>query len=147
MLNLDIITKSTLIDDTTRDLDNRGSIISIVDSHVKNVSLISCNQNTIRSNHYHYSDWHIMHVLEGCIHYFYKGLKEEEVHYIFVDSGKNIFTPPNEIHATYFPVNTKLIVSSKNPRDQETYEKDTVRVNLINNENLNYYLSLFKINE
>ena len=39
------------------------------------------------------------------------------------------------------------MVSSKNPRDQQTYEKDTVRVNLINNENLNYYLSLFKINE
>ena len=38
MLNLDIITKSTLIDDTTRDVDNRGSIISIVDSPVKNVS-------------------------------------------------------------------------------------------------------------
>ena len=87
-----------------------------------------------------------MHVLEGSIHYFYKSLKEEEVHYIFVDSGK-IFSSPNEIHATYFPVNTKLIVSSKNPRDQQTYEKDTVRVNLINNENLNYYLSLFKINE
>ena len=66
-----------------------------------------------------------MHVLEGSIHYFYKSLKEEEVHYIFVDSGKNIFTPPNEIHATYFPVNTKLIVSSKNPRDQQTYEKDS----------------------
>ena len=31
---------------------------------------------------------------------------------------------------------TILIVSSKNPRDQATYEKDTVRVELINKKNV-----------
>jgi len=147
MLNLNNLKKSILIDNVTRDVDSRGNIVSIVDDSVKNVSLIYCNKNTIRSNHYHYSDWHIMHVFEGAIHYFYKDLDNEDVKYLHVSKGQNIFTPPNEIHATYFPVNTRLIVSSKNPRDQKTYEKDTVRVKFLNNENLDYYLSLFKNNE
>ena len=43
---------------------------SIVDSPAKMYSL--CNQNTIRSNHYHYSDWHIMHVLEALFIIFIK---------------------------------------------------------------------------
>ena len=41
-----------------------------------------------------------------------------------------------EIHATYFPVKTKLIVSSMLPRDPITYENDTIRVEFINDENI-----------
>ena len=52
-----------------------------------------------------------------------------------------IFTPKNEIHATFFPLRTKLIVSSKLPRDQETYENDTVRVEFINNDNLQFMIN------
>ena len=48
-----------------------------------------------------------------------------------------------EIHATYFPIKTQLIVSSKNPRDQETYEKDTVRVDFVNSENISLLLDKF----
>ena len=51
-----------------------------------------------------------------------------------------IFTTNNEIHATFFPVETRLIVSSRLPRDQETYENDTVRVNFINEINLKQML-------
>ena len=35
-----------------------------------------------------------------------------------------------------FSKNTKLIVSSKNPRDQATYEKDTTRVEIITKSNI-----------
>ena len=41
-----------------------------------------------------------------------------------------------EIHATYFQKKTTLIVSSLNPRDQETYENDTVRVDFVNESNI-----------
>ena len=60
----------------------------------------------------------------------------EKIEYLKVTKGQNIFTPPNEIHATYFPVMTSLIVSSLHPRDQETYEKDTVRVDFVNKQNI-----------
>ena len=101
-----------------RDKDVRGSILSICDIPCKNVSIINCNKNTIRSNHYHKKDYHIMHVVKGEIDYFYKTIKGKKIKYLKVKKNDLIFTPPMEIHATYFPKNTILIVSSKNPRDQ-----------------------------
>ena len=128
--------KSTLIKSITRDNDSRGSIISIVDDTIQNVSLITCYSGSIRSNHYHKKDFHYMYVLEGEIDYFYKNLLSDQVNYFKVKKNDIIFTPKNEIHATYFPLDTTLIVSSMMPRDQETYENDTVRVDFINQKNL-----------
>ena len=134
-------TKSRLFKSITRDNDRRGSIISIVDDVVQNVSLITCNAGSIRSNHYHKKDFHYMYVLEGEIDYFYKELNNDVVHYFKVKKNDIIFTPKNEIHATFFPLRTKLIVSSMLPRDQETYENDTVRVEFINNDNLQFMIN------
>ena len=129
-------TKSTLYKNILRDTDERGNILSIVDVAVKNVSIIDCNPKSIRSNHYHYTDWHFMYVLKGEIDYFFGSIDKSEINYLKVNKGETIFTPPMELHATYFPLETSLIVSSLNPRDQETYEKDTVRLELINDENI-----------
>jgi len=128
--------ESKLIKNQIRDIDDRGEILSIVDNKVSNVSIISCNASTIRSNHYHKKDYHFMYVLEGKIDYFYKGLHDNYIKYFLVLPGDSIFTPNQEIHATYFPIKTKLIVSSGFPRDQETYEADTVRVNFIDESNI-----------
>ena len=134
-------TKSRLFKSITRDNDIRGSIVSIVDDVVQNVSLITCNAGSIRSNHYHKKDFHYMYVLEGEIDYFYKELNNDVIHYFKVKKNDIIFTPKNEIHATFFPLRTKLIVSSMLPRDQETYENDTVRVEFINNDNLQFMIN------
>ena len=53
-----------------------------------------------------------MYVLEGEIDYFFGLLNSDKVSYLKVKQGDNIFTPPNEIHATFFPVKTTLIVST-----------------------------------
>lgn len=135
--------RSTLFPNVQRDADPRGEILSIVDEPVQNVSIITCNPGALRSNHYHHSDFHFMYVLEGEIDYFYKDVDTGEVKYLKVRAGDNIFTPDNELHATYFPVWTRLIVSSKFPRDQETYERDTVRVPLVTAENLDEMLATY----
>jgi len=131
---------SFIIKTKLRNKDSRGSILSICDIPCKNVSIINCKKNTIRSNHYHKKDYHVMYVVKGEIDYFYKKIKGKKINYIKVKKNELIYTPPMEIHATYFPKNTVLIVSSKNPRDQATYEKDTVRVEMINKENIIYLL-------
>jgi len=128
--------ESKLIKNELRDTDLRGEILSIVDQEVSNVSLITCNAGTIRSNHYHKKDFHFMYVLEGKIDYFYKSIHDENIKYFSVLPGQNVFTPSKEIHATFFPVRTKLIVSSGFPRDQATYEADTVRVKFLDNTNI-----------
>lgn len=134
---------STLFKNVQRDADERGDILSIVDETVQNVSIITCNPGSVRSNHFHHSDFHFMYVLEGEIDYFYKDVDTGELKYLKVREGDNIFTPDNELHATYFPVRTRLIVSSKFPRDQETYERDTVREVLVSKDNIDELLARF----
>jgi oxalate decarboxylase/phosphoglucose isomerase-like protein (cupin superfamily) len=138
--------RSTLFENIQRDADERGGILSIVDEPVQNVSIITCTPGAIRSNHYHHSDFHFMYVLEGEIDYFYKDVDTGEIVYLKVREGDNIFTPDNELHATYFPVKTRLIVSSKFPRDQETYEKDTVREPLVTADNIDELLAKYAQN-
>lgn len=128
-----ISSKSKKINNISRSEDQRGSILSIVDEKVKNVSIITCRPNTIRSNHWHKKDWHYMYVLEGLMEYFF--VNKNKVFFMKIKKGDNVFTPPNELHATYFPVKTVLLVSSKNPRDKKTYERDTVREKLIDLKN------------
>ena len=139
-----VLNKSTILENIERDNDNRGYILSIVDNEIKNVSIIFCEKGSLRSNHYHNRDFHYMYVLEGEIDYFFKEIDSETVNYLNVKKGQTVFTPNLEIHATYFPLNTKLIVSSKNPRDKKTYENDTVRVDFVNNNNLKDLLSKYK---
>lgn len=134
-----ISSKSKKINNISRSEDQRGSILSIVDEKVKNVSIITCRPNTIRSNHWHKKDWHYMYVLEGLMEYFF--VNKNKVFFMKIKKGDNVFTPPNELHATYFPVKTVLLVSSKNPRDKKTYERDTVREKLIDLKN---YISIKK---
>ena len=74
--------------------------------------------------------------IKQVIDYFYKDINGDEISYLKVKTGDTIFTPDNEIHATYFPIKTRLIVSSKFPRDQITYEQDTVRFSLITQDNI-----------
>ena len=128
--------KSTVFKNIQRNEDARGGILSIVDEPVSNVSIITCEPGSIRSNHYHHEDFHFMYVVEGDFDYFFKDVDTGEVCYLRVKVGEPIFTPPIEEHACYFPDTTTLIVSSKNPRDQETYEADTVRVEFITKSNI-----------
>ena len=124
--------KSKLFKNESRNKDHRGEIKSIVDTKISNVSIITCNANSIRSNHYHKKDFHFMYVLKGTINYFFSDLEMKNINYLKVCKGDTIFTPHLEIHSTHFPIETTLIVSSGFPRDQKTYEEDTVRVDFIN---------------
>lgn len=126
--------KSRKIKNIIRSKDPRGSILSIVDEKVNNVSIITCLPKSIRSNHWHKKDWHYMYVLEGVMEYFY--VIKNKIYYMKISKGENVFTPPRELHATYFPVRTVLLVSSKNKRNKRIYEQDTVREKLIDLNNL-----------
>ena len=127
---------SQLITNIQRDSDPRGQILSIVEHPIKNVSLIESHPNTHRSNHYHYKDFHFMYVLNGEIDYFYKPIDSNDVSYLKIKEGETILTPPMEVHSCYFPVSTLLVVSSGFPRDPDTYEADTVRLDFVNSANV-----------
>ena len=135
--------KSTLFNNIQRDKDSRGEILSIVDYPVNNVSIIESLPGTFRSNHYHHVDFHFMYLLEGEIDYFYKSVDSDEINYLKIKSKETIFTPAKEIHSCYFPVFTSMVVSSGFPRDQKTYEEDTVRISLVNHTNISEMLEKY----
>lgn len=134
--------KSKLIKSIIRNKDKRGSIISLINEEVSNVSIITCNKNSIRSNHYHLEDWHYIFVLKGSVNYFYSNINLKKINYKFIKKNQIIFTPPLEFHATHFPEQTSLIVISKNKRNKQIYEKDTIRLNVINNKNYKKYINV-----
>ena len=112
--------------------DDRGSIQSLVNFPMKNLSLISSKKGTVRSNHYHLTDWHYMYVLSGSFDYYYRPSEtNQEPAVIRVKAGEMVFTPPMEDHATVFLEDTQLLAMSRNPRDQATYEADVKRVILV----------------
>ncbi|MDR1012290.1 MAG: hypothetical protein LBL40_00270 [Coxiellaceae bacterium] len=129
--------KSTLVSLSTPHIDKRGSIQGIVNLPVKNVTLITSKKGSVRSNHYHKTDWHYMYILSGKIKYYHRptgsNLSPME---IFVKQGDLIFTPPMEDHTTVFLEDTSLLAISRNLRDQESYENDVVRVTLIDDKNI-----------
>ena len=117
-----------------RSADTRGSIVSIIEETTNNISIINCFPKTIRSNHFHKKDFHFMYVLKGIMEYFF--VRKKKIFFIKLKKGDLVFTPPKELHATYFPVKTVLLVASKNKRDQKTYEQDTIRKKFIDFKNL-----------
>ena len=52
-----------------------------------------------------------------------------------VKKNQLLYTGPLVDHAMLYTEETKLLVVSKNPRDQKTYEEDTVRIDFMNDNN------------
>ena len=113
-------------------VDLRGSIQPLVDSIMKSAVMIHSKAGSLRANHYHKTDWHYCYVISGKINYYYKELNSDKApELLIVEKGNMVFTPPLVEHCMKFPEDTLFLTLSRNPRDQETYELDVIRTNLI----------------
>tara|TARA_B110000438_G_scaffold162964_1_gene156031 strand:- start:813 stop:1052 length:240 start_codon:yes stop_codon:yes gene_type:complete len=76
-----------------------------------------------------------MYTISGSFDYYYRphGSNDDPKLEKF-EAGEMVFTPPMEDHACVFTSDTHLVVASRHPRDQETYESDVVRIELIDPE-------------
>ena len=116
--------------------DDRGFIQPICDLNMKSASLIISKKNTWRANHYHKTDWHFIYVLEGTFEYYFRKTdSQDKIKKIVVKKDQLLFTGPLVDHAMLYTEETKILVLSKNPRDQKTYEEDTVRIDFMNDNN------------
>ena len=117
-------------------IDNRGTIQPLVDLLMKSAVMIHSKAGSLRANHYHKTDWHYCYVISGKIEYYYKELNSDKtVELLIVEKGNMVFTPPLVEHCMKFPEDTLFLTLSRNPRDQETYELDVIRTNLIDSSN------------
>ena len=113
-------------------IDARGEIKPLVDRLMKSAVLIESKKGSLRANHYHKTDWHYCYVIKGEIEYFHRKTgSNKKPERIIVKKGQMVFTPPLVDHAMKFPEDTTFLTLSRNPRDQETYEKDVIRINMI----------------
>ena len=116
-------------------LDNRGFIQSLCDFNTKNISLIYSEPKIWRANHYHKKDWHFIYVLNGSFEYYYRKTHTNvKIKKKIIKKGQLLFTGPMIDHAMFYLSKTNIIVASKNPRDQKTYENDTIRIDFMNND-------------
>ena len=127
--------KEPLVDLEKPFVDRRGSIQPLVDKLMRSAVMIYSKAGSLRANHYHKTDWHYCYVISGKINYFYKKLRsKKKPKLLIVNKGNMVFTPPLVEHCMKFPEDTLFLTLSRNPRDQETYEKDVVRTNLIDSD-------------
>ena len=118
-------------------VDSRGAIRPIVDTMMKSAVMIESKAGSLRANHYHKTDWHYCYVISGEIEYLHRPTGSScDPETIAVKQGEMIFTPPMVDHGMRFPVDTVFLALSRNPRDQESYENDVVRVNFVSTEGL-----------
>lgn len=123
---------STLVPLEPAHVDARGSIQSLVNFPMKNATLITSAKGSVRSNHYHKTDWHYIYMLTGLVDYYYRPTGSSEPPKVLrARPGDLVFTPPMEDHATVFLQESSFLALSRNPRDQEAYEADVIRVELI----------------
>jgi len=116
--------------------DSRGYIQSLCDLDMKSASLIFTEPKNWRANHYHKEDWHFIYVMQGQFEYYYRNTNSnEKIKKKIIKKGELLFTGNMVDHAMYYTEETIILVVSKNPRDQKTYEKDTVRINFMNDQN------------
>ena len=124
--------KETLVDLEEPFVDERGAIQLLVNTPIKNITLITSKKGALRANHYHKTDWHYMYMLEGAADYYYRPAGSDDEPKIFLWSkGQMVFTPPMEEHTTVFKEDSTFLAISRNPRDQESYEADVKRVELV----------------
>ena len=117
-------------------VDLRGSIQPLVDSIMKSAVMIHSKAGSLRANHYHKTDWHYCYVISGKMHYYHKELNtDKSPELLIVEKGNMVFTPPLVELCMKFPEDNLFLTLSRNPRDQETYELDVIRTNLIDSSN------------
>lgn len=115
-------------------VDERGGITRVLDDEkfpVHSVLYITSKAGTIRSNHYHKTDAHYCYLLSGAVEYYEKPVDGGAIGHATLAAGDMAFSDSMIIHAFRFTEDSVLIAFARKPRNQEDYEKDTVRVELI----------------
>lgn len=95
--------------------------------------LITCNKGAVRANHWHKKDTHYSYMIEGSMEYTYRQVDEDDSKKktLLVKKGDIVCTPPKTVHAMRFLEKSVFIALTTEERDQSQYEKDTVRIRLI----------------
>lgn len=106
-------------------IDNRGSIVNLADGEIGDVAVITSEAGAIRASHFHNEDWHICHLTQGGLIYFWRDLSDLTTKKIAISPGMSVITPPLVAHKFEFIEKSTLVVISKLSRIKSNYDIDT----------------------
>lgn len=117
-------------------IDERGGINRIVNENrlpIRAVLRITSKAGSIRSNHYHKSDYHYLYIESGKCEYSEKPANDPKarVETVTLVSGDLVLSNPGIIHAVKFLKDTVLYAFTTEKRKHENYEDDTERITIV----------------
>jgi len=114
-------------------VDSRGSIQNLFEAgdgeeHAGGVAVIRSREGAVRSEHWHRTDHHWLHVLSGHIIYEWRpAMSNEEPRRIEIAPGETFFTPSHVWHRVTSVTPSIMISVSRLSRKHDVHEADLVR--------------------
>ena len=116
-------------------IDERGFISRVVNNSpikLNSILYIVRKKGSVSANHYHKSDAHYIFVLSGKVKYSEKDMRKEKsaVNTVILEPFDLVLSSPMIAHATEFLEDSVILAFTSENRDQDNYEKDTVRIKI-----------------
>lgn len=112
-------------------IEDRGVIQPLLEAEIRSALVITSKKGTVRSDHYHLTDWHYLYVVQGRMVYWHRRHGDTSApRSVIVEAGQMVFSPPMVEHRTDFLEDTVCLTLSRNVRDQASYEADVVRLTM-----------------
>ncbi|EKD89894.1 MAG: cupin 2 conserved barrel protein [uncultured bacterium] len=121
-------------------IDERGYITRLPNVSDKTkfraVLYITSKTGTERGNHYHKKDSHYVFCVSGRFRYSEKDMtkKNSTVESVILKPGDLVLSRPMIAHSMEFLEDTVFLAITTEPRQQEQYEGDTVRIKITSDE-------------
>lgn len=110
-------------------VDDRGSIMNLVDGSFESAAVITSVGGAVRGNHYHRTDYHYCWLQSGRMLYFQRRAgATDPPDQCLIEAGTLFFTPVLYEHAMHFLEDSVMFVLARNNREIANYEADTIRV-------------------
>jgi len=115
--------------------DERGYITRLVNDDnlkLRAVLYITSKAGTQRGNHYHKTDYHYVYCLSGKFRYSEKDMSKANspTESVILKPGDLVLSTPMVAHSMEFIEDTVFLAFTTEPREQNKYEYDTVRIKI-----------------
>ena len=108
-------------------VNDAGTIQNLLNCPIGAVAIIISKAGATRSNHWHRTSWHYLHVISGHIKYYERDLDGTNVLVKEYKAGDMFFTPPNKVHKTVSVTDSVMMSYGRESKDHDSHEKDIVR--------------------
>ncbi|EKD90407.1 MAG: hypothetical protein ACD_31C00005G0033 [uncultured bacterium] len=117
-------------------VDERGYISRLVDTDdypIRAVLFITGKKGSVRGNHYHKTDAHFVYCIKGKFRYSEKDMtkKGAKRQSVILKPGDVVLSKPGIAHSMEFLEDTQFLAVTTEPREQDKYENDLVRLKLV----------------